>query len=304
MKPKKFILEKCLAEAKKYTTRVSFFKEGRAAYAALQKRGLLNDACAHMPLSSRYSYKRWTRKEIFVEAGKYESRAEFKRKQPGAYEYALANGMLEQVCTHMRGSKFWNIFELMAVAIKYKHKPDFIRSEPQAYNYANRNKLVDIACHHMTRHVTTWSKDLVMAEAAKYEQRGLFQASAAGAYKHADKNGYLEEACSHMPPPEYGFSKEKQATMYHLRITLPDGMVLYKLGITNRATEKRVIGMGHQPGTVVDILDQINFDCGRDARIAEKRLHRRYSEHKYHGSHIMKNGNTELFHVPLIEQPN
>lgn len=222
----------------------------------------------------------------------------------GAYAYALSNDILDQVCIHMISENFWHLFELMAVALKYTHLSEFKKVEKRAYNYAVKAKLIQIATSHMTRHVTQWTKELVMEEASKHNLRGLFQTAAAGAYKHADKYGYLDEACAHMPDPEYGFSPDKQATLYHLRITLESGQTLYKLGITNREVEKRIVGMGVPCGAIISILDRIKFDCGRDARIAEKRLHRRYSEHKYHESHIMKNGNTELFHVPLIEQPN
>lgn len=104
-----------------------------------------------------------------------------------------------------------------------------------------------------------------------------------------------------MLPPEYGFSKEKPATLYHLRITTPDGTELFKLGITNRDPLARIAGMGVQAGVVVDVLDSIVFDKGRDARIAEKRLHRKFSSFRYVGPRLMKNGNTELFTVKLLD---
>lgn len=276
----------------------------QASYAYLSRKGLLDTACAHMTISPKYSYKRWSKREVFDEAGKYKTRAEFRRMNQGAYGYAQANGLLDQVCIHMISDNFWHLFELMAVALKYQNLSEFKKSERRAYNYAVRAKLIGFATAHMTRHVTQWTKELVMQEASKHTVRGVFQAAASGAYKHADKHGYLDEACAHMQCPEYGFSPEKQATLYHLRLTFKSGQTLYKLGITNRDVAKRIIGMGLPRSAVVSILDQIKFDCGRDARIAEKRLHRRYAGQKYHGSHVMKNGNTELFHVPLIDQPN
>ena len=254
-----------------------------------------------MQISPLYSYARWTDETALAEAAKYKNRAEFKRSNQGAYGYALKNNLLAAAFANARdGHNFWHIFELMAVALKYTDKSLFMSSELQAYNFANKNKLVDIACAHMTKSRHDWDKESVMAECAKHPSRGLFQASASGAYKHADKYGYLDEACAHMAPAEYGFSKEKSAVLYHLRITLEDGTPLYKIGITNRKPEARIAGMGIQVGASVEIIDVINFESGRDARIAEKRLHRRMAEFRYRGPAIMKNGNTELFTVGAL----
>ncbi|MBB3017703.1 hypothetical protein FHR70_000743 [Microvirga lupini] len=297
----KFTIDECFEEAKKYSARVDFFKGSPAAYAALQKRKLLSDACSHMTLSPRYSYTRWDVASAFAEAAKYKNRAEFKRKCPGAYEFALANEILDQACSTMRsGHRFWHLFELMAVALKYDDWGQFQRHERQAYTYATKYKLQALASSHMKKLRITWTKDLAMAEAAKHQSRGLFQAAASGAYKHADQYGYLDEACAHMPPPEYGFSKEKPSVLYHLRITTPS-VVLYKIGITNRDPAARVKGMGVPAGTDVEVLDMIKFESGRDARIAEKRLHRRHAEHRYTGAPVLKNGNTELFTVNVLE---
>lgn len=289
-------------EAKKYQSRTAFCKGDQAAYAYLWKRGLLDEACAHMPISPRFSYKKWTREAVLDEAAKYGKRSEFKRGCAGAYEHALANGYLDQACAHMRdGAYFWHVFELMAVAVKYRHWGEFIKAERQAYNFANRFKLLSMASAHMEKFRKSWDRPSAMAEAAKHQSRGLFQAAASGAYKHAVQYGYLDEACAHMPPPEYGFSKERAAVLYHLRITGPGGLVLFKVGITNRAVEDRIAGMGLHDGISAEVLDRIEFASGRDARIAEKRLHRRLSSKRYSGPPVMKNGNTELFTVNVLD---
>lgn len=290
------------AIAAKYSSRKAFNIGDRSAYSIALRRGILDKVCAHMELSPRYSYTRWNRGSVFDEAAKYKSRAEFKRCNAGAYEFALSNGLLDQACAHMRdGKRFWHVFELMSVAIKYSDWSEFIKLEPQAYNFAKMYKLTCMASAHMSKSRITWTKELVLAEAAKHQARGLFQLSVAGAYKHADQHGYLDEACAHMPPPEYGFSKEKPAVLYHLRITTLDGLALYKIGITNRDPVARIAGMGLPDGVSAEVLDAIRFNSGRDARIAEKRLHRKYAAHRYNGPQVMKNGNTELFTVSVLE---
>lgn len=255
-----------------------------------------------MTVSPVYVAPKWTHEAVFREAVKYRNRAEFKRECSGAHGYALANGILAQACAHMRdGQRFWHVFELMAVAIKYTDKSEFTKAERSAYGFCKKHGLTDLICAHMSQRRNWSNKADVLAEAARHQSRGSFQALASGAFKQAYSGGYLDEACAHMPAPEYGFSKEKPASLYQVRITAPDGVVLFKVGITNRAPEARLSGMGLLPGVAAQVMTAISFDCGRDARIVEKRLHRKFSSFRYVGPPLMKNGNTELFTAPLLD---
>lgn len=254
-----------------------------------------------MPVSPRYSFVRWSVSAVKKEAAKYKSRAEFKRGCAGAYEYARANGLLTSLCSKMDGDKQrWHLFEVMCIAVKYSDVNKFRVGEPLAYSFSSKNKILPTVCAHMSKGYTDWTKELVLEEAGKHQSRGMFLCLAPGAYKHADKYGYMDEACAHMPAPEFGFSKEKSANLYHLSLSLSDGTTLYKLGITNRRVEDRIRGMGIPSEIVVSVLDVIGFDSGRDARMAEKRLHRKFKQFRYGGERFLKNGNTELFTAPLI----
>lgn len=293
--PKPFSPDKYFAAALKYDTRAEFARSDQSSYQMLWRYKLLDKACAHMQISPVYSDVRWTPCAVFKEAAKYKSRAEFKRKCSGAYCFALANNLLDQACAYMPDSKRWHIFELMAVALKYERRFEFIRSEKSAYNYCNKNGLIDVICAHMQSTRISWDKQSVMEEAAKHQSRGALRILASGAYKHADQYGYLDEACAHMPPPSYGFAKDKAASLYYLRILIPGLPALYKIGITNRAPESRVTGMGLPDGGAAEVLQVIAFDSGAEARRVEKILHRRHRQYRYNGAPVMKNGNTELF---------
>lgn len=300
--PRQLDLEKHFAEAKRFSTRSEFSKKSQTSYQMLWRHGLLDEACAHMAISPIYSHVRWTHDSVFFEASKYKNRAEFKRECSGAYCYALENRILETCCSHMRdGQRFWHIFELMAVAIKYTDKAVFTNSEMSAYTFCKRHSLVDLVCAHMHQ-CRDWSNKVdVLSEASKYQSRGEFRVLASAAYKRANAGGYLDEACAHMPPPEYGFSKEKQAVMYFLRVSVPGVGDLFKIGITNRDPLARVAGMGAHSGVRIEVMETIFFDNGRDARIAEKRLHRKFAGYRYAGAPVMKNGNTELFTVNVLD---
>lgn len=199
----------------------------------------------------------------------------------------------------MRGIGFWHTFELMAVAIKYTKKSDFIKCEPSAYDFCVKKKIIDVICAHMDQR-RSWTKEDVLSAALKCTSRAEFIGSYSGAYKHADKHGYVDEVFAHMSPPEYGFCKQKAATLYFIRIVAPDGFEVFKVGITNRDPAVRLAGMGLFPGVFGEIIATIPFAEGRDARIAEKRIHRRFSSHRYNGAPLMKNGNSELFTVNVL----
>lgn len=289
-------------EAKEYQGRSGLVKGNPAAYQYLWRRGLLDQACSHMQISPVYVAPKWTQSAVLEIASKHRRRSEFRRANEGAYAYALTNGLLNRACAHMRdGHNFWHVFELMAVALKYDDKSTFIRSEQQAYTYACRYKLTKMVFAHMTSLRIDWDKAAVMAEAARHTSRGVFQAGAPGAYKHADKNAYLDEACAHMPPPIYGFSQEKAANLYQIRFMRSDGFVLYKVGITNREPAARLSGMRLNEKFSAEVIEVIRFESGREARIAEKRLHRQFARKRYVGEPIMHNGNTELFTVNLLD---
>lgn len=261
----------------------------------------MDQACANMEISPVYVPPKWNQQQVLIEAAKYGSRSEFKASCAGAYEYALANGYLDRACAHMRdGKKFWHLFEIMAVALKYDSKVDFKREQPHAYQFCKRAGWIDIACAHMKQR-RSWTKAAVLEEAAKHSSRKMFQALASGAFKQAYAGGYLDEACAHMPPSEYGFSGDKPANLYHLRVRRPVGDDLFKVGITNRDPSSRIKGMGLFDGVTAEVIEVVRFDSGRDARIAEKRLHRKLSSFRYDGPKVMKNGNTELFTLNVLE---
>lgn len=298
--PKKTDWIRHFSEAKRYSSRSEFAKSSPSAYGMLWRHGLLDRACSHMSISPVYSQRRWDSKSVLAEASKYGSRSEFKRACSGAYCYALSNGFLDQACAHMMVAGFWHPFELMAAAIKYSSFSDFRKSEPSAYSYAKKAGLTDIVASRLARR-RFWTRDAVMIEAAAYGSRSSFRLLASGAYKHAVEHGYLDDACAHMQTGGKGFSADKPASLYVARLFSPLGVELFKAGITNRDPSARIAGLGVPDGWEVELLDVFSFDCGRDARIAEKRLHRKMSSYRYEGPSVLRNGNTELFTTSPLE---
>ncbi len=287
-------------EAKKYTSRSVFAKNSRSAYEWAWRRKLLGSVCGHMPISDVYSEKRWSHDTVAIEARKYTSRAVFRHSNEGAYGYALSNGILDEVCSHMLVlQKTWDEESIRKEAGKYESRREFKKTSPTAYRVACRKGILESVCKNMDR-VRRWNKESVIAEAAKFETKAMFQGNSVGAYNHAIRNGFLEEACAHMSPAKYGFDPDKPASLYCMKITNKAGMSLYKVGITNRSAARRAIGLGAKTENNVEIINEIRFEHGSLARNIERDIHSRYSGLKYHGAPIMSNGNKEVFYKNVL----
>ena len=95
------IVENLLRVALMYKTRFEFFKGSGGAYESARKKGLLDIVCSHMVLQKGDPGYWDILENVRVEALKYKTRSEFKKRTPGAYKSAYRNGWLDMVCSHM-----------------------------------------------------------------------------------------------------------------------------------------------------------------------------------------------------------
>jgi predicted GIY-YIG superfamily endonuclease len=92
--------EKCKEEALKYITRSDFYFKSIGAYGASVKNKWLNDICLHMiEIHKPKGY--WTKEKCTEEASKYLIRSEFHKCSTCAYNSALRNNWLNDICSHM-----------------------------------------------------------------------------------------------------------------------------------------------------------------------------------------------------------
>lgn len=89
--------------AKRYTSRNAFKLNDTNAYEMARRYGLLNTICEHMPQATAESLTKWSMHMLITEAKKYQRRIDFCRGSNKAYTYAYRNGVLNNICTHMRG---------------------------------------------------------------------------------------------------------------------------------------------------------------------------------------------------------
>ena len=290
--------EICAGVAARYTTRRDFRRESSREYQWLQRNGLFQAASVHMqPLRRSLSDA-----EILSIAAKYKSRRKFKLADQPAYNAAHKRGIIDSVCAHMEVR--YRVFtdeQIHQIASRYDSKIDFLMADKVAYQTAYKRGILDTVCAHMSgRPLRRMSDSELLAVAKTYRTRNDLKLGDFGVYTTIIRRDLTEDAFAHMEPGSCGFREDEPAELYQFRLQLPCGQALYKVGITNREPWQRLVTMGIESGISVTLEKTIKFPLGRDARIEEKALHQRHSEHRYRGADVMNNGNTEVFLIPLI----
>jgi predicted GIY-YIG superfamily endonuclease/isopentenyldiphosphate isomerase len=93
-------IDKVREDALKFGTKSNFKIGSMNAYSAAKRNGWLDDVCSHMTGKMPNGY--WTIDKVREEALKFKTRSEFKRESSSAYSYALKNGWLDDVSSHMK----------------------------------------------------------------------------------------------------------------------------------------------------------------------------------------------------------
>ena len=289
--------EECAAEALKYKTRADFRRSSNGHYQSLNHMRRVDEACAHM----ERVYRSITDEMVLSAAAQYSTRTEFKRADQALYAAARKRGLTDLAFGHMAVKKRkQSDADLAAIAKQHATRGEFYKLDSGAYQVAASRGILDAICAHMPDGDRRLTDDEILAIARQYKTRGVFKESDFGAYTTMLRRGLEQQACAHMEPGANGFRDDLPAVLYQYRMTTPDGQVLHKVGITNRPPAKRLLSMGLVKGVSASLVSTIHFQSGRDARIREKQLHKQFSCHRYTGCPVMKNGNTELFTVPVI----
>jgi superfamily II DNA or RNA helicase len=130
------------------------------------------------------------------------SRIEFKKKYPGAYNAALKNGWVDEICAHMKPLINSHTLEsIKEKALTCKSKREFRKKYINAYNSAMFKGIMDEVCAHMessTRQKHTLES--IKEKALTCKSRSEFKKKYPTAYGAALSKGCLDEVCAHMKP--------------------------------------------------------------------------------------------------------
>ena len=150
--PKKWTKEECLIIAKKCSKRSEMMRIDRNAYNAARTNGWLDEICAHMSRPKHKARFYWTKEKCQERALLYKHRVDLKNGDGSAYTTAVANGWLDEICSHMTKpspKRKWTKEKCHQVALKYKTAKEFRQKERSVYATALRFGWLDEICSHL-----------------------------------------------------------------------------------------------------------------------------------------------------------
>lgn len=187
--------EKCLEEARKYTSRNEFKNYQVGAYTRALKNGWLSDyKWFEEPKTGKY---KWDYEACLLESKKYSTRSEFQHGCSTAYRKACKNNWIDDfiwLAEPRHGKYKWNYDTCYKEATKFKSKTAFRKALPGAYKKAVKNNWIELYTWFIkpTKEFRIWKEETCYIEAKKYKTRNEFRKAVSGAYKKAKKYGWIE----------------------------------------------------------------------------------------------------------------
>ena len=144
-------------------------KESQYVYKLAHKMGLIKTKKCHLTRNKRipYSYE-----ELALDAQKYKSRGEFRKKSKNIYQACVKMGVLNEVCAHMpdhvdqsgESNPFfkWTNEALHLEALKYKTRSEFRKNSHSAYTICVQRQILEQVCSHMKRPGSTGPEELAI----------------------------------------------------------------------------------------------------------------------------------------------
>ncbi len=139
--------DRCIAEAKKYKTKLEFRTNSNAAYNKAEKMKWLKEITQHMnELKKPNGF--WTLEKCIDEAKKSKSYIAFQSNSSSAYGASLKNGWLETIKSNFSDIKkpngYWTFELCKNEAKKYKNKRQFSIGASGAHDASYKNKWLDL----------------------------------------------------------------------------------------------------------------------------------------------------------------
>jgi hypothetical protein len=139
-----FTFEECKARGQRYSKRSEWKQEDYSTYYIASKRGWIDKILRQSERFGNAKQKYWTEERIKEKALMFSSRAEFRKKESGAYAQAKKMGILDKVCAHMK--RRIELTGFTPEIIKYeleKHETisEFIKNNPRMCNWLTKHKI-------------------------------------------------------------------------------------------------------------------------------------------------------------------
>lgn len=146
--------------------------------------------------------KMWTEEELAIIAAKYDSVADFRKKDSPAYRAAYKRGLLDKLCAGMkRGWRQYTEDEIIGITSRYTVLDEFRKNEPRLYKALANRKAIKKYCSHMklTDH-GAYPEEVLVVTALKYTTFKEFREKDMNIYNVIVKRGLKDKLCSHIKP--------------------------------------------------------------------------------------------------------
>jgi len=213
--------EKCLEEAKKYTTKRDWKKLSQSSYEVARQTDWYGECISHMKeLVPPNGY--WNNKERCIEDAKKYKRIVDWAKNGGnsAIKNAKKNGWFDECTAHMvvRKTKphgYWNKERVLEVALTCGSKQEWSYTCLGSYTFASRKGWLNDICKHMDSQINNvyWTKERCIEDAKKYKTKNQWRLNSPISFSISNrKNSWLDECVVHMNPtkkPNGYWTKER-----------------------------------------------------------------------------------------------
>jgi superfamily II DNA or RNA helicase len=151
----------------------------------------------------------WTKDKCLEDALNYDTKRDWAKHSPNAYDASRKNGWYRDCTKHMTNIiYFWTKDECIASALKYEVISDWYKNEPKQYRAATHNNWLEDCTKHMTQIHNEWTKEMCLESALKHNTKGEWAKEDNKAYTAAQRNGWFDECISHMEIVRIVWNKE------------------------------------------------------------------------------------------------
>jgi predicted GIY-YIG superfamily endonuclease len=188
--------EKIIEIVKKYSTISDFRKYDQKAYYVSHNQGWYDEITKN--LKSNYKFYKYDEEIVKNLIKNYKNLADFRKGEPGAYNFILTNKLKYLLIDLERGDIIkYNLENVKIEAKKYKTKKEFMENSKGFYNAALYYGWIDEVSKHMTSRFI-WTKNLVNDITTKYDNYTEFRKKHKSAYDAAVKYCWLDDVTQHM----------------------------------------------------------------------------------------------------------
>ena len=139
---------------------------------------------------------KWNKEECRKVANKYLTRFDFQQNNHSAYNSAIKNNWLYEICSHMIiKHKKWTKDECKLEALKYNSRGEYAKKDHNSWDIARKNNWLNEICSHMIelkKPKNYWNIEKCIIEAKKYNKSNELKKNNASVYKIMCKNKLIK----------------------------------------------------------------------------------------------------------------